>query len=222
MNREQEWSAVDDYFAERLLPPDSALDASLEASNAAGLPEISVSPLQGAFLGILVRALGARRVLEVGTLGAYSAICMARALAPGGRLLTLEYDRKHVEVARKNIERAGLEDVIEVRAGRALDLLPKIAEAGEGPFDLVFIDADKGSNADYFDWALKLTRPGSLIIVDNVVRAGGVADPKSRDASVVGVRRLMDRIAGESRVSATAIQTVGHKGHDGLMFAVVL
>jgi predicted O-methyltransferase YrrM len=216
------WTAVDDYITGLLAPPDHVLDAALAASAAAGLPAINVAPNQGKLLQILAQALGARAILEIGTLGGYSTIWLARALPADGRLITLEFNPVHAEVARSNIARAGLSDRVEVRQGAALEILPKIAAEGAGPFDLIFIDADKPSNPDYFGWALKLSRPGSLIIVDNVVRAGAVADATSQDASVLGVRRMNAMIAAEPRVSATAIQTVGSKGHDGLMIALVL
>jgi predicted O-methyltransferase YrrM len=219
---EDRWNAVDRYFGDALLPPDPVLEAALKASRAGGLPEINVAPNQGALLQILARSVGAKRILEVGTLGGYSTIWLARALPKGGKLITLEVDRKHVDVARANFERAGLGEVIELRLGRAIDLLPKIAAEKLGPFDLTFIDADKPGNADYFEWALKLSRPGSLIIVDNVVRGGDVADAKSRDSSVKGVHRLVDRLVGEKRVMTTVIQTVGVKGYDGLAISVVL
>ena len=200
------------------MQPDAALEAALEASDAAGLPPISVSPAHGKLLWTFARLLNARRILEVGTLGGYSTIWLARGLAPGGKLITLEALEKHAKVARANIERAGLSAVVEIRVGQALETLPGIA----GPFDLTFIDADKRSNAEYFSWALKLSRPGSLIVVDNVVREGAVIDARSRDASVQGVRRLNDLMAKERRVSATAIQTVGVKGYDGVAVALVL
>jgi predicted O-methyltransferase YrrM len=219
---EDRWTAVDRYFAGALLPPDPVLEAALKASNAGGLPEINVAPNQGALLQILARSVGAKRILEVGTLGGYSTIWLARALPKGGKLITLEVDGKHADVARANFDRAGLGQVIELRVGRGIDLLPKIAAEKPGPFDLTFIDADKPGNADYFDWALKLSRPGSLIIVDNVVRGGNVADAKSRDSSVKGVHRLVDRIAGEKRVMTTVIQTVGVKGYDGLSISLVV
>jgi predicted O-methyltransferase YrrM len=219
---DDQWTAVDRYFGDRLLPPDPARKAALDASRTGGLPEINVAPNQGALLQILARAVGAKRILEVGTLGGYSTIWLARALPKGGKLITLELDKKHADVARANFERAGLADVIELRLGKAIDLLPKIAAEKLGPFDLTFIDADKPGNADYFDWALKLSRPGSLIIVDNVVRGGAVADSKSRESSVKGVHRLVNRLAGEKRVTSTVIQTVGVKGYDGLAISVVL
>jgi len=198
--------------------PDAALDAALEASDAAGLPRISVSPAHGKLLWTFARLLNARRILEIGTLGGYSTLWLARGLARDGRLITLEALEKHAKVARANIERAGLSSVVEVRVGQALAMLPSLA----GPFDLTFIDADKRNNADYFSWALKLSRPGSLIVVDNVVREGAVIDARSRDAAVQGVRRLNELIAKERRVAATAIQTVGIKGYDGFAVALVL
>src|SRR5438105_3774045 len=219
MSHEQ-WTAVDRYITDLFMPPDPALDAALEASAAAGLPPIHVSPNQGKLLQLLARVQGARSILEIGTLGGYSTIWLARALPPGGRLITLEADPKHAEVARSNIARAGLADVVDLRLGRALETWPTLV--GEAPFDLIFIDADKPSNPDYFEWALKLSRRGSLIIVDNVIRDGEVAEVSSRDPNVIGVRRMFDLMAAEKRVSATAIQTVGSKGHDGLAIALVI
>ena len=212
------WDNVDRYISETLVQPDAALAAALEASEAAGLPAISVSPAHGKLLWLLARTIGAKRILEIGTLGGYSTIWLARGLVPGGRLVTLEVLEKHAAVARKNLARAALADVAEVRVGPALDTLPRL----EGPFDLTFIDADKQNNAEYFRWALKLSRPGSLIVVDNVVRDGAVIDARSRDAAVQGVRRLYDLIAAEPRVAATAVQTVGVKGYDGFAIALVL
>jgi len=212
------WDEVDRYISDTLVQPDAALAAALEASDAGGLPAISVSPAHGKLLSLLARTLGAKRILEIGTLGGYSAIWLARGLAPGGRLITLEALEKHAAVARANLERAGLSDRVEIRVGKALDTLPKL----DGPFDLTFIDADKQNNAEYFRWALKLSRPGSLIIVDNVVRDGAVIDAASRDAAVQGVRRLYELIAAEPRVAATAVQTVGVKGYDGFAIALVL
>jgi predicted O-methyltransferase YrrM len=221
MSKEQ-WIAVDNYITDLLVKPDDALDHALQSSAEAGLPAISVSPPQGKLLHLLARLQSARRILEIGTLGGYSAIWLARALAPGGRLISLEIDPKHAEIARTNIARAELADVAEVRVGPALDLLPKIASEGIGPFDLAFIDADKPNNPNYFQWAVKLSRRGSLIIVDNVVRDGKVIDANDSDPSIQGVRRLNDLIAAERRVSATAIQTVGGKGYDGLAIALVI
>lgn len=216
------WKAVDSYFAGKLFPTDSVLGEVLAASRAGALPDIGVAPNQGALLHILARSVAARRILEIGTLGGYSSIWLARALPSDGKLITLEVDREHADVARANFKRAGLDGLIDLRLGKAIDLLPQIAADSLGPFDLVFIDADKSNNAAYFDWALKLSRPGSLIIVDNVVRDGDVIDAKSRDSSITGVRRLVDRLAGEKRVMATAMQTVGEKGYDGLLIAMVL
>ena len=216
------WSKVDGYFNHLLVPPDPALDAALAASTAAGLPEIQVAPNQGKLLNLIARAQGALRILEIGTLGGYSTIWMARALPADGRLITLEYEPKHAEVARGNLSLAGLSDRVEVRVGKALDLLPHIAAEKLPPFDLTFIDADKQSTTEYFDWAIRLSRRGSLILVDNVVRDGEVANPATSDPMVQGMRRFFDRLAIEPRVSATAIQTVGTKGHDGLAIALVI
>jgi predicted O-methyltransferase YrrM len=215
------WTAVDRYIADTLVKSDDALEAALRDSAAAGLPAINVSPNQGKLLYLLARMLGARNILEVGTLGGYSTIWLARALPAGGRLISLEIDPKHAAVARVNIARAGLAGVVEVRVAPALESLSQLAAAGRGPFDLTFIDADKPSNPDYFRRALELSRRGSLIIVDNVVRNGAVVDAANTDASVQGVRRLNELIAAEPRVSATAIQTVGSKGYDGFAVALV-
>jgi predicted O-methyltransferase YrrM len=211
------WDKVDQYIADTLVQPDEALAAALAASDKAGLPAISVSPSHGKLLWILARLVNAKRILEVGTLGGYSAIWMARALPSDGRLVTLEAVEKHARVARANIAKAGLEKKVEIRVGPALDTLPSL----QGPFDFTFIDADKQNNAAYFTWALKLSRPGSVIVVDNVVRDGKVIDARSRDASVQGVRRLNELLAVEKRVSATAVQTVGMKGYDGFAVALV-
>jgi predicted O-methyltransferase YrrM len=219
---QERWTAVDDYADATLVPADPTLDAALQAIADAGLPEISVSPAQGKLLHLMALAQGARRILEIGTLGGYSAIWLARALPPGGGLITLEADPRHAEVARANLASAGLADVSEVRVGPALDTLPRLHAAGDGPFDLIFIDADKSSYADYLTWSVRLSRPGSMIIADNVVRGGAVVDAASRSASVQGVRRFMDALAAEPLVSATVIQTVGRKGYDGFAFAVVL
>ena len=217
---EQQWTQVDQYFSEMLLPSDPILESALEASLTAGLPAISVSPNQGKFLEILARILGARSILEIGTLGGYSTIWLARGMATGGRLITLEVDPKHAEVARSNFERAGLQDVVELRIGNALETLPRLSAERRGPFDLVFIDADKKSNPAYFDWALKLSHPGTLIVVDNVVRDGAVIDAESTDESVQGVRRFIESLASQAGASGAVIQTVGIKGYDG--FAIVL
>ena len=219
---QERWDAVDDYSDATLLPADPALTAALRAIADAGLPEISVSPAQGKLLHLLALAQGARRILEIGTLGGYSAIWLARALPSGGRLVTLEADPRHAEVALGNLANAGLADVSEVRVGRALDTLPLLLAAGDGPFDLIFIDADKPSYADYLAWSVRLSRPGTMIIADNVVRGGAVADAGSKSASVRGVRRFIETLAAEPRVSATVVQTVGRKGYDGFALAVVL
>lgn len=215
------WNDVDTYFSRVLLPPDPVLDATLSASAAAGLPAIHVAPNQGKLLHLLARLIGAKRVLEVGTLGGYSTIWMARALPEDGRVVTLESDVKHAAVAQANFVRAGLAERIELREGPALETLPALAASEAASFDLVFIDADKPSNPDYFAWALKLTHRGSLILIDNVVREGAVIDGTSTDAAVVGVRRLMEQVSAEPRVSATALQTVGAKGYDGFLMAMV-
>jgi predicted O-methyltransferase YrrM len=214
------WTAVDRYLTDLLVAPDAALDAALETSAAAGLPAISVTPNLGKFLFQLARVQGAKNILEFGTLGGYSTIWLARALPPGGRLITLESDPKHAEIARANLVRAGVADVVDVRVGQALDLLPQVAAEMRAPFDLIFIDADKPNNPEYFVRSLELSRVGSLIIVDNVIRDGAVIDEQTRDASVQGVRRMNELIAAEPRVTATALQTVGGKGYDG--FAMVL
>jgi predicted O-methyltransferase YrrM len=219
---QERWSAVDSYIGENLVPADPVLEAALRASADAGLPPISVSPSQGKLLHLLARAQGARTILEIGTLGGYSAIWLARALPPGGRLITLEAEPRHAEVARANLARAGLADVAEVRVGPAQDTLPKLHAAGDGPFDLIFIDADKPGYPDYLPWSVRLSRPGSMIIADNVVRGGAVANSASTDANVQGVRRFIEMLAAEPRVSATAIQTVGSKGYDGFALALVL
>jgi len=218
---EEQWTAVDLYLTGLFVPPDPALDAALQTSAAAGLPPINVSPNQGKLLLLLARVQGARTVLEIGTLGGYSTIWLARALPADGRLITLESDPNHAAVARANIARAGLAGVVELRLGRALDTLPQLAAEGRGPFDLVFIDADKPGYPDYLTWALKLSRRGSLIIADNVVRKGAVIDAASSDANVQGVRRFNELLAAEPRISATAIQTVGSKGYDGFAIALV-
>jgi predicted O-methyltransferase YrrM len=220
MSQEQ-WTAVDGFITDLVVPSDPALVAALADSAAAGLPAISVSPNQGKFLHLLARIKGARSILEVGTLGGYSTIWLARALPEGGRLVTLESEPKHADVARANIARAGLSGVVDIRLGPALETLPQLAAEGAGPFDFVFIDADKVNTPEYFSWALRLTRPGSMIIVDNVVRKGAVVDAGSDDPNVQGVRRFYEVLAAEPRVNATAIQTVGSKGYDGFALALV-
>ncbi|HEY7952527.1 MAG TPA: O-methyltransferase [Solirubrobacteraceae bacterium] len=224
MSQEQ-WDAVDDYIAEHLLAPDPVLDAALQDSDDAGLPAIAVTAPQGKLLHLLLRLAGARTVLELGTLGGYSTIWLARALPPGGRLLTLEANPDYAKVAQANIARAGLDGVVELRIGPALDTLPEIVAEGLGPFDAIFIDADKQNYPGYFEWALKLSRPGTLILGDNVVRDGRILDPAANDPSgaglVQGVRSFYEMLAAEPRVSATAIQTVGAKGYDGFALALV-
>jgi predicted O-methyltransferase YrrM len=219
---QERWDAVDDYTDAALVPPDPVLEAALQAAADAGLPDISVSPSQGKMLNLLALGQGARRILEIGTLGGYSAIWLARALPPGGRLITLEADPRHAEVARDNLANAGLAGLCEVRVGPALDTLPVLHAAGDGPFDLIFIDADKPSYPDYLSWSVRLSRPGTMIIADNIVRGGAVIDAASKYPGVQGVRRFVAALAAEPRVSATVIQTVGHKGYDGFALAVVL
>lgn len=215
------WTKVDDYINAKLIPADPALKSARKAASAAGLPDIAVTPSQGKLLHLLARSVKARSILEIGTLGAYSTIWMARALPANGRLITLEFSSKHAHVARKNIARAGLSRKVELREGAALDTLPKIA-AERRRFDFFFIDADKENNANYFQWALKLSHPGSLMFIDNVIRDGEVANARSKDPMIQGVRRLNDLLAKEKRVVATTIQTVGAKGYDGFTLALVV
>jgi predicted O-methyltransferase YrrM len=219
MTKDQ-WTEVEQYFSDSLLARDPTLESALEDCAAAGLPAISVTPTDGKLLQIFAQIVSARAILEIGTLGGYSTIWLARGMRPGGRLITLEVDPKHAEVARKNISRAGVKDVVELRVGNALETLPRLSAEGHGPFDLIFIDADKQNIPTYFEWALKLSRPGSVIIVDNVVRNGAVIDANSSDPNIQGVRRFIELLGAESRASGTAIQTVGNKGYDG--FAIVL
>jgi predicted O-methyltransferase YrrM len=212
------WAEVDDYLNGALLAPDPVLDDALADSAAAGLPSIAVAPNQGKLLNLLARLAGARTILEIGTLGGYSTIWLARALPSGGKLVTCEYDPKHAEVAKANLARAGFgEDVVDIRVGAALDTLPTL----DGPFDFVFVDADKSNLANYVRAALELARPGTTIVVDNVVRQGAVADPASTDPNVLGAREMFDVLAAEPRLDATAVQTVGAKGHDGFALALV-
>jgi predicted O-methyltransferase YrrM len=218
---QKHWTEVDRYLADLLLPPDPALESALHTSAAAGLPPIQVSPMLGRLLMVLAQAQGARRILEIGTLGGYSTIWLARALPADGLLISLEANPKHAEVAAQNIARAGLAHVVEIMVGRALDTLPQLAAAGGDPFDLFFIDADKASYGEYLQWALKLSRPGSLIIADNVVQHGAIVDGASHDPAVQGARSFHERLAAEPRVNATAIQTVGSKGYDGFAIAFV-
>jgi predicted O-methyltransferase YrrM len=217
----ESWSAMDRYISERLIKADEAQTDTLSANAAAKLPAIDVSPPQGKLLNLLARSIKAARILEIGTLGGYSTIWLARALAPGGRLFTLEFDARHADVARQNISREGLGHLVDIRVGPALDALPRLEQENAGPFDLAFIDADKENNANYFAWALKLARPGALIIIDNVVRDGAVIDPANHDSMIEGTRALFEAMAAEPRVSATAIQTVGSKGWDGFAIAIV-
>jgi predicted O-methyltransferase YrrM len=219
-----QWTAVDQYLTGLFVPPDEALDGALADSAAAGLPAIAVSPNQGKLLHLMARMTGARRVLEIGTLGGYSTIWLGRALPPaarGGKLVTLEFEPKHAEVARGNLARAGLGDVVEVVLGPALESLRRMVAEGVAPFDFVFIDANKTGYADYLEWSLKLSRPGTVIVADNVVRKGAVVDANSADANVQGVRRYNELVAKNPRLSATALQTVGSKGYDGFTIAVV-
>jgi predicted O-methyltransferase YrrM len=218
---QEPWYAVDRYFADLLAPAEPALTAALEASAAAGLPAIHVSPNLGKLLQLLAQLREARNILEMGTLGGYSTIWLARALPADGRLVTLEADPEFAQVARANIARAGLDGLVELRVGPALDTLPQLAAEGRGPFDLIFIDADKPNYPDYLRWALELSRRGSLIVADNVVRGGAVVDAATGDPSVQGVQRFNEMLAAESRVSSTAIQTVGTKGYDGFAIALV-
>jgi predicted O-methyltransferase YrrM len=220
-NSQEQWAAVDDYIAGQLIHPDVALDAVLAANAAAGLPPIDVSPPQGKFLHLLARMIRARKVLEIGTLGGYSTIWLARALPADGIVVTLEANRHHAAAARTNFARAGLATRIDLREGPALKTLAALEIEGIGPFDLIFIDADKPSNPDYLAWSIRLGRPGCVIVGDNVVREGAVLEPDSRDPTVQGVRRFFELMAGEPRLSATAIQTVGGKGWDGFALAIL-
>ena len=216
------WSRVDQYLEDLFTPSDASLQATLDSIEDAGLPAIQVSAIQGKLLHVLAKAIGARRILEIGTLAGYSAIWLARALPPDGRLVTIEFDPKHAEVARANIVRAGLADGVEIRVGRASDVLPRLALEGAEPFDLTFIDADKVGYVDYLDWAIRLSRPGSLIVADNVIRDGAITETDTGDEAVDGIRRFNAALAADRRVSATAVQTVGVKGYDGFAAAVCL
>lgn len=218
---EELWARVDDYLNGTVVQPDDALEAALRSTAAAGMPPIAVSAPQGKLLALMATMVGATRILEIGTLGAYSTIWMARALPTSGRLISLELDPRHAEVARKNIAAAGLDHVAEVRIGAALDTLPKLEKEGAAPFDLSFVDADKVNIPAYFDWCVRLSRPGAVIVVDNVIRNGAVADSGSEDPAVRGVRSLNELLSRDARVSATTIQTVGSKGYDGFTVALV-
>ncbi|CAL9318263.1 MULTISPECIES: O-methyltransferase [Streptomyces] len=222
MSESHVWDEVDAYFTAHLAPDDEALAAALRDSDAAGLPHINVAANQGKLLQLLAQIQGARHILEIGTLGGYSTIWLGRALPADGRLISLEYDPKHAEVAVRNIARAGLDKLVEVRVGPALESLPKLADENPPPFDLVFIDADKANNPHYVDWAVKLTSTGSLIVLDNVVRGGRVTDADSTAPDVVGTRAAIELIGSHPRLSGTAIQTVGTKGYDGFALARVL
>lgn len=219
---QETWRRVDDYFAERLTPADEAMDAALAANRAAGLPPIDVTRLQGRFLELLVRMSGARRVLEIGTLGGYSTLWMARALPADGRLVTLECEPHHADVARENLRRAGMLGRVDLRLGQALESLAALKQAKAEPFDLIFVDADKTGYTEYLEWALKLSRPGTVIAADNVVREGKVAQKGHPDENVQGVQRFTERMAAEPRLSATVLQLVSGKGYDGIALAVVL
>jgi predicted O-methyltransferase YrrM len=217
----EQWTSVDRYITDALVPTDASLDAALAASEQAGLPPINVAPNQGKFLHLLARLKGSRNILEVGTLGGYSTIWLARALPPGGKLVTLELDPKHAQVARESLRRAGLAEVVDVRVGAALDLLPQLAQEAPPPFDFVFIDADKQNVPAYFDWAVKLAAKGSVIVVDNTVRKGAVADLSTTDPNVKGVQGLHEKLKNLPGIEATTIQTVGSKGYDGFTLAIV-
>lgn len=219
---QETWTKVDRYFADLLVGSDPVLEAALSDSDKAGLPSIHVSPNQGKLLQLLAQSIGAQRILEIGTLAGYSTICLARALPAGGRLISLEYERKHADVARANVARAGLAGVVEIRVGLAVEQLALLAAEIRDPFDLIFIDADKQSYPDYFTWALRLAHRGTMIIADNVVRQGEVANENSSNAGVPGVRRMNELVSAEPRVSAAAIQTVGSKGYDGFLIARVV
>ncbi|GHE28874.1 O-methyltransferase [Streptomyces capitiformicae] len=222
MSESRAWEDVDDYFITHLSPNDEPLEAALRDSDAAELPPVNVTANQGKFLQLLAQIQGARRILEIGTLGGYSTIWLARALPADGRLISLEYSARHAEVACRNIARAGLDTLVEVRVGPALESLPKLTDENPEPFDLVFIDADKANNPHYVEWALRLTRAGSLIIIDNVVRGGRVADADSTEPDIRGTRAAIELIAAHPRLTGTAIQTVGSKGYDGFALARVL
>jgi predicted O-methyltransferase YrrM len=219
---DNQWTAVDRYMNESLVLSDPVLDSVVAQNAAAGLPPIDVTPTQGKFLHLIAKIHGSRRILEIGTLGGYSTIWLARALPAGGRLVTLEADPKHAAVARSNIAKAGLSEIVDLRLGLALDTLPQLEQEKIEPFDLIFIDADKSNNPEYLKWALKFSRRGSLIIVDNVVRSGAVIDEKSPDPNIQGIRRLFQMLVSEPRLSATALQTVGAKGYDGFVMALVV
>lgn len=218
---QQIWSSVDHYFSNRLIPADPTLEAVLRESDSAALPQIQVAPNQGKLLQLLAQMQGARNILEIGTLGGYSTIWLARALPGDGRLITLEANPTHAAVARTNIARAGLAHQVEIHLGKAVETLAQLVRQGRGPFDFIFIDADKRSSPDYLEWSLHLSRPGSVIVCDNVVRNGAVTDPNNPDGDIQGIRRFFDLLSENPRLSATAIQTVGSKGYDGFLLAIV-
>ncbi len=218
---QERWTAVDQYFNGFLIPADPVLESALQAMKQAGLPSIQVSPLQGKFLSILAQAIQAKSILEIGTLAAYSTIWLARGMPSDGKIITLEANPKHAEVARANLAHAGLENMVDLRVGQALDSLARLFEEKVPAFDMVFIDADKQNNKGYFEWTLKMTHPGSLIVIDNVVRDGEVLNEFSSQSDVQGVRKFMPGLASDPRVTASAIQTVSSKGYDGFAIALV-
>jgi predicted O-methyltransferase YrrM len=219
---QQLWTAIDHYLGDLLAPSDEKLDSAITANHKAGLPAIDVSPLLGKFLHILIQITKAKRVLEIGTLGGYSTIWMARALPRGGRIVSLEFSPRHAEIARGNLQKAGLLNRVDIRVGPALESLPKLKASDAGPFDFIFVDADKENNPKYLQWALKLSRRGTVIVIDNVVRQGGVVEAKSSAPDIVGTRRCLEMMAAEPRLSAVALQTVGVKGLDGFALALVI
>jgi len=219
---QETWSAVDSYITDTLIAADPILEAALAANAAAGLPSIDLAPNQGKFLHLLARIQGAKRILEIGTLGGYSTIWLARALPPDGRLITLEFEPKHAAVAQANIAHAGLSSIVEIRLGPAAKSLAQLNSENQQPFDLIFIDADKPNNPTYLEWSIRLSRPGTLIVCDNVIRDGEIADPKSTDPKVQGTRTMFEMLSGDPRLEATALQTVGSKGYDGFAMALVV
>lgn len=220
--KDETWTAVDRYLTETLIPADPVLDAAMTANTAAGLPSIDVTATQGRFLHLLACLVNAKRILEIGTLGGYSTTWLARALPHDGKLITLEYEPKHAQVALKNLANAGLGSLVELRQGRAADSLAQLQAESTAPFDLIFIDADKPNNAVYLDWALKLSHPGTLIVVDNVIRDGKIADETSNDPAITGTRAMFEQMGANPRLKATALQTVGSKGYDGFALALVI
>jgi len=222
MSPKEQWAAVDQYLSDLLLPVDPILNSVLEASAAAGLPSINVSPTQGKLLNLMARMCGAKRILEIGTLGGYSTIWLARALPADGKLITLEAEPKHAKVATANIDRAGLSNLVEIRPGPAAQTLSQLVDQKSPPFDFIFIDADKPGYPDYLEWSLKLSRPGTVIVADNIIRDGGVIDPNHKDPRVQAVRKFNQMLGSNPRLSATALQTVGSKGYDGFAVAMVL